>query len=84
MGQGLSKQQKAILAVLEQKKDAGEFVVTGIIIDALGLKRTPTVYSSVSRAMSRLCSRGLVEIYQPSVYRRGKGFGYGLPGQDER
>lgn len=82
MRQGLSKQQKAILSILEQKKDAGEFVVTGVIIDALGLKRTPTAYASVSRTMSRLCSRGLVELYQPSMYRQGKGFGYGLLGQD--
>lgn len=84
MGRGLSKQQKAILAVLEQKRDAGEFVVTGVIIHALGLKRDPKVYSAVSRGISRLCARGLVEVYQPSIHRQGKGFGYGLPSQDPR
>lgn len=78
MGRGLSDQQVALLRVLERTR-TGKFMVTGDIIDALGLPRKPAVYASVSRALGRLCSRGMVLVYQPNLLRPGKGFGYGLP-----
>lgn len=63
MGRGLSQQQKNILAALPPLVDGmncSDAPTTREIIGKLGLEYTPSNRASVSRAKSRLSSRGLI------------------------
>ena len=63
MGRGLSQQQKDILAVLPpltDGMDCGDAPTAREVVGLIGLDFTPSNRASVSRAISRLQSRGLV------------------------
>lgn len=63
MGRGLSQQQRDILDVLPEYTEgmeARDMLPAREIVEALGIKRTPSVRASISRALSRLNARGLV------------------------
>jgi len=86
MGRGLSRLQADILKALESfprpsppRSDLTGEARTGTVIDAVGLKRSPASYASVSRALDRLARRGLVLVWFSEVRTIGKGACYSLP-----
>jgi hypothetical protein len=88
MGKGLSPLQTEILAVLEQwpslekqravggSYDLSTWARPRDIIRALGRPSTPTTRTSVSRALARLCDRGVVTAASGQLAIAGKGFRY--------
>jgi hypothetical protein len=81
MGRGLSQQQKDILAVLPpltDGMDCGDAPTAREVVGLIGLAFTPSNRASVSRAISRLQTRGLVlhlhgwnrGLYQRTGYAR--------------
>lgn len=79
----LSKVQKEILANLATFSQPigtyiGNLPRTGDIIDALGRDRTASNYAVISRALTRLCSRGLISAFHGEIYSQGKGFRYAI------
>jgi hypothetical protein len=87
----LSKMQKEILTYLvtapqplHHPNEYGTYNTknvprTGDIIDALHRQRTPSNYAVVSRALSRLQARGLINSFHGAVfYSQGKGHCYAI------
>jgi hypothetical protein len=85
---GLSRLQRAILEVLPERNNLDrvcpvrgtlerKLFTTGDVIDALGLdKANASTRACVSRAINRLCIRGLVLSWYPQLMRQGKGYLY--------
>ena len=85
---GLSRLQRAILKVLPARGNLDrvcpvtgaleeKLFSTGEVIEALGLdKANASTRACVSRALNRLCKRGLVLWSWPQVLRQGKGYRY--------
>jgi DNA-binding MarR family transcriptional regulator len=81
MGKGLSPLQKEILAVLEQlpssdQAQPGDWALPRDIIDRLGMPKSGVTSASMSRALLRLCQRGLVERTTGEVANVGQSFLY--------
>jgi len=81
MGKGLSPLQKEILAVLEnwpslEQQPPGDslkgWARPHAIIRGLGRPNTPATRAAVSKALKRLCQRGLVASEYAQMYNPGK------------
>ena len=66
MSRGLGRVQRAVLADLQERRDAGEHPLTTRHLE--GFSR-----SAVSRAYGELWKRGLILMGYPEIFRQGKG-----------
>jgi len=74
MGRGLSPLQHDIIAALKRQG----WSRPKYIFEASGRKPTPSSRSAMSRALARLCERGLVEQAHGAVANPGKSYLYRL------
>ena len=91
MARGLSPLQRSILSTLEayprEQGDGGgilRLAASTELIRALGREPTPNNRTAMSRALTRLVKRGLVEAWIAEVKLSGDGRRYCLPGRYER
>jgi hypothetical protein len=90
VGRGLGKLQKSALMALEAYPKSQETDVlsglarpTDLLID-LGLTPTPVTRAAMSRALSTLVQRGLIEAWEAETSLPGGGRRYVLPGRARR
>jgi DNA-binding MarR family transcriptional regulator len=76
MGKGLSALQKQILAVLPSSDQAKPGALPREIIERLGMPTSNVTSATVSRALMRLCERGLVTRTTGEVANVGRSFQY--------
>lgn len=76
-GAGISRLQKGILQALASEERP---VAASTILARLSdLPPSPSQRASLSKALKRLVSRGMVVSYHPEIMRPGKGYLYALP-----